>query len=320
VENLEEPRVSIIMASYNHEPYVREAVESVLGQTIDNVELVVVDDGSTDGTEEVLRGIDDPRLRLVFQENHGPHHAMNRAVGVARGEWLAFLNSDDRYLPDKLERHLSLHRDNPRLEASASRVSYISDDGDLLPDDHFVAAWYAWARSIENRSASLFQALLVTNPLVTLSSLFMSKRVFEELGGIAPLRTCHDWLLFLRLAHRGRFTIIEAPLMDYRVHSRNTIKEDPVLSEIEGHVVAAWALLHLVPDDPSWETVCSDLDAMTPAGKDHWFIVLAIAGFLAKHGGKIDRIAALLRDTEHPVTTWLRGRVRELHEARDGRT
>lgn len=102
-----EPLVSAIIATYNRADIVGEAIESILGQTYKNMEVLVVDDGSTDGTHEALRRFGN-RIRVVRQENAGPGAARNRGIEVARGELIAFLDSDDIWMPTKLERQVRL--------------------------------------------------------------------------------------------------------------------------------------------------------------------------------------------------------------------
>src|ERR1039457_5929793 len=99
--------VSVIMPTYNRGYVVGEAIESILNQTYDNIEVVVVDDGSTDNTQEKLKEYGD-RIRVVYQRNSGPAAARNRGIRAARGEIIAFLDSDDVWLPTILERQVSL--------------------------------------------------------------------------------------------------------------------------------------------------------------------------------------------------------------------
>ena len=94
-------RVSTVMAAYNVERYIAAAIESVLAQTVPSDEIIVVDDGSTDRTPDVLRTFAN-RIRIIFQHNHGPAHALNVAIAASTGDTLAFLDGDDLWLPEKL--------------------------------------------------------------------------------------------------------------------------------------------------------------------------------------------------------------------------
>ena len=101
------PAVSVVIPLYNKAAYVRRAINSVFDQSFDDLEIIVVDDGSTDGGGEVVAAIEDPRLRLIRQANAGVAAARNVAVGAARGRWVAFLDADDTWRPDRLARQFA---------------------------------------------------------------------------------------------------------------------------------------------------------------------------------------------------------------------
>src|SRR5215470_442947 len=104
-----DPKVSVVVKSYNHDAYVGETIQSVLDQSFQDFEIVVTDDGSTDGTPDVIRQFADPRIHMqVFEKNRGISIAMNETIARARGEFIAILNSDDFALPGRLERQVAL--------------------------------------------------------------------------------------------------------------------------------------------------------------------------------------------------------------------
>jgi glycosyltransferase involved in cell wall biosynthesis len=108
------PKVSVVLNCYNHEPYVAEAIESVLNQTFRDFELIIIDNGSTDATRSVIERYDDPRIRRVLHdENQSLSKRLNEGVAMARGEFVAVLYSDDYMLPDKLERQVRLFAELP---------------------------------------------------------------------------------------------------------------------------------------------------------------------------------------------------------------
>ncbi len=102
------PLVSVVIAAYQHEAYVRQAVESVLDQTLRDIEVIVVDDGSTDETPNIVGSIRDDRLRLIRLGENRRKHARNVGLGLAGGRYVAFQNSDDVWLPEKLARQVDL--------------------------------------------------------------------------------------------------------------------------------------------------------------------------------------------------------------------
>jgi glycosyltransferase involved in cell wall biosynthesis len=119
---IEEPRVSVMIGVYNGARYLAEAIESVLGQTRPAHELIVVDDGSEDGSGDIARGYG-PRVICITQENGGMAAARNRAVAEATGDYFAFLDADDRFRPDKLERQLGVFKQDPRLDVVYGHVT-----------------------------------------------------------------------------------------------------------------------------------------------------------------------------------------------------
>ena len=109
-------RVSVVLKSYNHASYVGEAIQSILDQSFQDFEIIVTDDGSRDGSPDVIRRFADKRLNLVaFEKNRGISAAMNNAISRAKGEFIAILNSDDFALPQRLERQVTFLDANPQI-------------------------------------------------------------------------------------------------------------------------------------------------------------------------------------------------------------
>jgi glycosyltransferase involved in cell wall biosynthesis len=126
-------RVSVVVAAYNAQAYIAEAVESVLGQTISPDEVIVIDDGSTDGTRNALRPFGD-RITLLAQNNSGQAVAVNKALAIAQGELIGFCDADDLWTPRKLELQLALLDRQNEIEAAFGKVEqFVSPD---VPDDH----------------------------------------------------------------------------------------------------------------------------------------------------------------------------------------
>jgi glycosyltransferase involved in cell wall biosynthesis len=123
--------ISVIIPVFNTERLVAEAIRSVLAQTHEDFELILVDDGSTDGSAAVCAGFDDPRIRLVRQQNRGLAGARNAGIRHARGDLLAFLDADDAWMPDKLVRHLDHLGSHPEVGVSFSHSALMDDAGRL---------------------------------------------------------------------------------------------------------------------------------------------------------------------------------------------
>ncbi|WP_445240421.1 glycosyltransferase family 2 protein [Microcoleus vaginatus] len=116
------PLISVIIPAYNGDRYIVQAVESALGQTFNNLEIIVVDDGSTDRTQQVLQPYLD-RIRYIYQKNQGVGVARNQACQLARGKFLAFLDADDYFLPSKLEKQIACFDADPRIRHGANRLA-----------------------------------------------------------------------------------------------------------------------------------------------------------------------------------------------------
>ena len=106
--------VSVVIPNYNYANYLREALDSVLAQSYSDIEIVVVDDGSTDGSKDVIAAYDD-RINAIFQKNEGVSAARNNGVLAGSGEFIAFLDADDAWLPTKVERQVAMFRSDPAL-------------------------------------------------------------------------------------------------------------------------------------------------------------------------------------------------------------
>ncbi len=224
------PEFSVVIPSYNHAAYIAEAVQSVLSQTQPDLELIVVDDGSTDNSLEVLSRFSDPRLRVITQANQGAHAAINRGLEAAAGEYLAILNSDDAYHPQRLEKAAIALAADPQPGLVGSYIEIIDSQGKPQGVKHGYADCPPWLLERPERSfragADLQDALLTENYWSTTSNFIFPRRVFHQVGGFLPLRFTHDWDFALRISRIAPLTLLPEPLMRYRVHARNTIRQD----------------------------------------------------------------------------------------------
>ena len=133
------PKVSIVMPSYNHEKYVKEAIQSALNQTYQNFEIIITDDASTDNTVAEIKKIKDPRIKLIcFGKNQGGSVAVNNGIEQSNGQYIAILNSDDVFLPDKLEKQVKFLDEHENIGAVFGYAKIINEDGkDFTDKTHF---------------------------------------------------------------------------------------------------------------------------------------------------------------------------------------
>lgn len=224
------PRVSVVIPSYNHAAFVVEAARSVLGQTLADLELVVVDDGSTDDSLAVLRGLADARLHVHQQPNQGAHAAINAGLARARGEVLAVLNSDDAYHPERLARAVAALDADPAAGLVGSHIEVVDAAGHRLGIKHGPRDLAPWPLPHPERSFragdDLRAALLTENFWSTTSNFVFRRALWERVGPFRPLRFTHDWDFALRAAALAPAVLLPEPLLRYRVHDANTIRSD----------------------------------------------------------------------------------------------
>jgi glycosyltransferase involved in cell wall biosynthesis len=221
------PTVSIVLPTYNRLALLREAVDSVRAQTFDDWELIVADDGSDDGTAEYLDALASEDARIVVLRL--PHTAnlpriRNAAIERARGEWVAFLDSDDAWRAHKLRAHLDAHRANPRAGWSYSGRSIMDDAGQTLPDARF-EPW-------RPHSGHVARLLLTHEAMVAFPSVVVRRALLREVGGMDEgLVFSTDYDLELRLAARAECICIPEPLVRVRVHAGSTTRRRVEVNE-----------------------------------------------------------------------------------------
>ncbi|RKT44481.1 glycosyltransferase family 2 protein [Thiocapsa rosea] len=243
--------VSVVIPLYNHRRYIEEALESALAQTRPALEIIVVDDGSTDDSASLAEAMARryPDSILVWsQPNQGAHSALNAGIARARGEYIAILNSDDAWHPDRLRQCSDAIGD---AAAVATAIEFFDGTGASVTD-----AWYREARGFFDVCHDLPLALINGNFIMTTSNLFARRAAIMDVGGFSNLRYAHDLDLFLSLlVNDGELKLHDAPLLRYRRHDANTISEDVLSMKAEWAMVTAayvWRLMQRRKIDWSW--------------------------------------------------------------------
>lgn len=198
------PRVSVVIPAYNAAWFVRRAVDSVLAQDYRDFELLVVDDGSTDETAAILADYGDA-LQVVAKHNGGLPSARNAGIAAARGEYVAFLDADDWWLPTKLTRQVTLMEAQPDLQFCSCTTAVYTPDGGRLPD------WRCGAST-----GSDLEDIFAINAFVAGSgSAVLARRSAFALAGDfdEALRSLEDIDMWMRLAARGGYACIDEPLV-----------------------------------------------------------------------------------------------------------
>jgi len=174
------PLVSVVIPLFNKDPYIARALNSVLAQTFQDFEVIVVDDGSTDDGAEVVRGFDDPRIRLIQQENQGVSAARNRGIEAARAELVAFLDADDEWLPEFLETILNLKNAYPNAGLYASAYLVKTNTGKVI-NSRLRGLPFLFREGLLPRY--FHTATLSPDPIICTSSVLLPKKAFGRQGG-----------------------------------------------------------------------------------------------------------------------------------------
>ena len=222
------PLVSVCMASYNHAPFIRAAVESVLAQTFTDWELVITDDGSSDGTLAALDGITDERVKTeAFPENRSACVALNHCIRRARGRFIAVLNSDDAWMPEKLAKQLAVMEEQPRTAAVFTLASVIDERGARVASDHPLERTFAQP----NRDrAEWLRRLLFGGNCLCHPSVLVRSEVYREVGLYDEcMAQLPDYDMWIRICLRHDLHVLQEQLTLFRLldHERNASGNRP---------------------------------------------------------------------------------------------
>jgi glycosyltransferase involved in cell wall biosynthesis len=253
------PQVSVIVPNYNHARFLPKRIESVLRQTFQDFDLILLDDCSTDESRTTLRRYaSDPRISLEIRETNSgsPFKQWNRGVQLAQGKYIWIAESDDYADERLLERLVAVLDAEPQVVFVNCRSWRVDADGrvdgyadaDLLDQDPD-----KWANDFNADGREECSNYFVRfNPVFNASSVLFRKEVYERVGGAdETLRSCGDWKLWAGMALQGRIAHIKEPLNYYRVHSRNVTEESKRegLAAAEYLRVIRWILSEVTPTE-----------------------------------------------------------------------
>jgi glycosyltransferase involved in cell wall biosynthesis len=232
--------VSVVVASYNHAEYLVQRMESLLNQTYQYIEILVIDDCSTDNSVEILRKFEiHSKVKLILREKNGGWVAVsNQGAELASGEFLIFANCDDACDPRMIERLVERMRENPTAAISYCRSLMINEDGQTIGDDFSLREKSFRTKCtvdalIEKRKMSIF--LLYSCVIPNLSAALFRTDCYKDSGGlIANYRVCSDWDLFFRIVNKHDVFYVAEPLNYFRQHTttiRSRTKEKILYEE-----------------------------------------------------------------------------------------
>ena len=262
------PNVSVIVPNYNHARFLRRRIDSILAQTYQDFELILLDDCSTDESRAILEEYArDPRVRLEFNPvNSGsPFKQWNKGVRLANGKYVWMAESDDYADPTLLERLLALLRDDPKLAFAYCRSWCVSADDcreGFIDEFYFPeldrARWQADFRSDGREECRRY--MVHVNTVSNASAVVFRKDAYERAGGADEgMRICGDWKLWSSLMFQGDVAYVADPLNYYRNHEasvRNTLDENTILVPECLHVIS-WIVEQLTPPADVLEKSCA---------------------------------------------------------------
>jgi glycosyltransferase involved in cell wall biosynthesis len=242
------PKVSVLMPSFNYARYLQAAIESVLSQSYTDLELIITDDCSTDGSREILehwRRLDD-RVAPVFHDiNLGLARARNSGLAVSRGEFVALCDADDVWLPNKLETQIRCFQAQPELGVVHSDSAIIDGSGNLT-GQRFSSLYH---RKGQITSGNLFEVLCGQN-FLCVPTVILRRKAIEYAGGFEEnLRSLEDWVCWIKVSRKYPFHYVEDALVQYRIHGAGLSSNPKGMAQ--NRVKAFRYLLNTFSDIPS---------------------------------------------------------------------
>ncbi len=206
------PEVSVIIPTYNYGHFIKEAIKSVLSQSFSDLEVIVVDDGSTDGTKNVISTFNDSRISYIFQNNGGLSSARNNGLINSSGEYIGFLDADDLWMPEKLELQLSIFKKKQNVGLVYTGYEVIDYSGTCIA-----------TRNVHKIEGDLISQLILGNIVSGSATTSLVRRKCYETVGLfdSTLKSCEDWDMWLRIALIAEFDYIDQPLAKIRLHGGN---------------------------------------------------------------------------------------------------
>jgi len=230
------PQISIVMSVYNGEKYLKQAVESILSQTFTDFEFIIIDDGSTDKSLEILKEFQqkDERIKLISRENKGLIYSLNEGVKMAQGEYIARLDADDVSDLNRLEKQLKYAKDND-LVVCGTWAECIDNLGNRVNDMDYPP-------SIDK----IKTFTLLHNPFIH-SSVMFRKDVFEKVGGYKPFfKHIEDYELWTRIVFKYKTGNIPEALLKYRLHEEQITNKNNFEMRVRGLLVRILALCRFI--------------------------------------------------------------------------
>lgn len=236
--------VSVIIASYNHAPYIEECILSVLGQTYPHVELLVVDDGSTDDSVERIQRLQaEHGFDFQVQKNQGLTRTLNSAIARAKGSLIVPFGSDDVMLPARLAKQVAYMADKPEVGICAGNIELIDSEGNLFPEAR-------QRRDVPFRRMDFDDVFMERKPYAPATTLMIRQEALTKVGGFDPEIRLEDLAIELKITHAGYYIdCLGEVLARYRKHATNSYKNHRFMID------SILRIYELYRDHPQYEFV-----------------------------------------------------------------
>jgi glycosyltransferase involved in cell wall biosynthesis len=224
------PLVSFVVLSFNYEKYIRDTIESILSQSYENIELIIVDDGSSDNSVKILQSIEDPRVRILYnQVNLGARASFARAIEHVAGDWIAVVDSDDKIDTTRTQICLDYLDRNPEIDVMGTWVIPVDADGASSPDLAWVSEWFNQEFDFSN-----LDNWLARNHLCHSSTMVRAKLRKDFEPADATLARTGDYYFWTSILRRGaKFMLVPQRLTYMRVHPGGVTHGDPFRAFLE---------------------------------------------------------------------------------------
>ena len=286
--------VSVVMASYNHKEYISRAIQSVIDQTYDNWELIIIDDGSIDGTVEKIESfLGDKRIKFFAQENHGVSYTTNRCIEKVQGDVICFLDSDDVYMPEKLEKQVALYRDG--YDLISTKIDVINQDGEIMPRSRRTKKYNEF--DVEVLSKKNLSDLLRRSYFIK-SSVMIKKQLIDDAGGFDErLIGAYDWHLWLKILLQARVRRCDYHGVQYRLHGKNEVVVNNNRVNTEVILICKW-YKHFFSIDSKSEAYEQYMCAMKYYFEREYFALIYSLCDLFEKKSRDGDVFALLQDDD----------------------
>ena len=220
-----QPLVSVVIPCYNHESFVQDSIQSVIDQTYQNIELIIIDDGSKDGSvekiKEMIPACQERFVRFEFRHrpNKGLSATLNEALEWCEGKYFSALASDDIVLKNKIDRQTKYMEENPKTTAVFGSANYIDENNNIKNLDQLKQQEYS------------FDKIFLNDCQFYAPTQLMRKSTLDEVGGYDPDILVEDWYMWLRMAEKGNVYCLSETFANYRIHSNNTTKNSKFIYE-----------------------------------------------------------------------------------------